>query len=87
MASFFLFATIFLAVTILMPFYRVVQGPTLFDRLLAVSAMGSKTIGLVCLLGLMFGRLDMFIDIALAFAILNFIGSIALANYFRPPQS
>ena len=83
MDQFFTYATISLVVIILLPFYRVVRGPTVFDRLLAIGAMGSKTIGLVCFLGLLFHRLDMFIDIALAYAVLNFIGGIALAKYFN----
>jgi multicomponent Na+:H+ antiporter subunit F len=83
MQQFFTYATIILVVIILMPFYRVVSGPTVFDRLLAIGAMGSKTIGLVCLIGLLFNRLDMFMDIALAYAVLNFITGITVAKYFK----
>ena len=82
MNSFFPYATVFLVVIILLSFYRVVRGPTVFDRLLALGAMSGKTIGLLCLFGFMFNRLDMFIDIALSYAILNFIGSIVVAKYF-----
>lgn len=84
MDQFFIYTTVALTMVILLPFYRVVRGPTVFDRLLAIGAMGSKTIGLVCLIGLGFNRLDMFMDIALAYAVLNFIGGIAVAKYFRP---
>lgn len=87
MDNFFISASIFLVLIVLLPFYRVMRGPTLFDRLLAIGAMGSKAIGLVCLVGLLFKRLDMFVDIALAYAILNFIGSIAVANYFKKEQT
>lgn len=83
MAQFFTYMTVALTVIILLPFYRVVRGPTVFDRLLAIGAMGSKTIGLVCLIGLIFNRLDMFMDIALAYAVLNFIGGITIAKYFK----
>lgn len=81
MQTFFLSATVALIVIISLPLYRVFRGPTVFDRMLAISAIGSKTIGLICFFGILFGRLDMFMDIALAYAILNFIGGIAIAKY------
>ncbi len=82
MELFFRISTIVLALIILIPFYRVVRGPTVFDRLLAAGAMGSKAIGIICLVGVLYQRLDMFLDIALAYAILNFIGGVAVAKYF-----
>ena len=82
MEAFFITVTVSLVVIIALPLFRVLSGPTVFDRLLAISAMGSKTIGLICFFGVLFGRLDMFVDIALAYAILNFIGGIAVARYF-----
>jgi len=85
MDYFFTVTTVILVVIILIGFYRVAVGPTVFDRLLAIGAMGAKTIGLVCLFGFLYGRFDMFIDIALAYAILNFIGGIAVAKYFAVP--
>jgi multicomponent Na+:H+ antiporter subunit F len=87
MELFFVYATVSLVVIILIPFYRVARGPTVFDRLLAIGAMGSKTIALVCLFGVLYGRLPMFIDIALGYAILNFIGGIAIAKYFKKPDA
>lgn len=75
---------LFLVVVILaIPFYRVVRGPTVFDRLLAIGAVGGKVIALILLFGLLFNRLAMFVDIALAYATLNFIAGIAMAEYFR----
>lgn len=65
------------------PFYRLVKGPTVFDRLLSIGAIGGKAITLILLLGLYYDRLSMFVDIALGYAILNFIGGIAMAEYFR----
>lgn len=71
-----------LAVIALIPFYRVVQGPTVFDRLLSAGAVGSKTIVIACLFGAIYDRLDMFVDLAMAYAILNFVGLIAIEKYF-----
>ena len=56
-------------------------GPTLYDRILGAGAVATKTMVLILLIGLVFNRLDMFIDITLAYAILNFIGTIAIAKY------
>ena len=83
MTIFFVAVAIFLVAIILMPFYRVLRGPTLFDRLLAIGAIGGKIIALILIAGVLFDRLDMFVDLALAYAALNFIGGIAMAEYFR----
>lgn len=82
MAYFWTGTIVALVVIISIPFYRVVFGPTIFDRLLAISAIGAKTIGLVCAFGFLYDRFDMFVDIALAYAILNFVGTLAVAKYF-----
>jgi multicomponent Na+:H+ antiporter subunit F len=90
MDTFFVAATVALVAIVLLPFYRVMRGPTVFDRLLAIGAMGAKTIGLVCMFGFLYGRFYMFADIALAYAVLNFIAGIAVAKYFtreRSPES
>lgn len=83
MDTFFLAIALILCIALLIPFYRVYKGPTVFDRLLGATAVGAKTLTLILLFGLMFERLDMFIDIALGYAILNFVGVIAMAKYFR----
>lgn len=87
MESFFIFIAIGLTVIIIIPFYRVIEGPTVFDRLLGAGAIGTKTLVLILLLGHLFGRLEMFIDIALAYSILNFIGSLIVAKYFSTDNS
>jgi multicomponent Na+:H+ antiporter subunit F len=83
MEAFFISIALVLCVALLIPFYRVYRGPTVFDRLLGAAAVGAKTLTLILLFGLMFDRLDMFIDISLGYAILNFVGVIAMAKYFR----
>lgn len=87
MNTFVVYVAVFLVFIIFIPFYRVVKGPTIFDRLLAISAIGGKIIALILLAGMLFDRLDMFVDLALAYAVLNFIGGIAMAEYFRFLQS
>lgn len=83
MDTFFITIALVLGVALLIPFYRVYKGPTVFDRLLGAAAVGAKTLTIILLFGLMYDRLDMFIDISLGYAILNFVGVIAMAKYFR----
>ena len=49
--------------------------------MMGVGVIGTKTVILVCLAGLAYGRLDMFIDIAIAYAMLNYIGTVVVAKY------
>ena len=73
--------TLVFVVAVLLPFYRVVVGPTVFDRMMGVGVIGTKTVVLVCLAGFSYGRVDMFIDIAIAYAMLNYIGTVVVAKY------
>ncbi len=81
MQNYFLYLSAILTVIIFLPLYRVMVGPTLYDRMLGAGAIATKTMVLILVIGLIFDRLDMFIDITMAYAILNFIGTIAIAKY------
>lgn len=81
MENFFLYSSVVLTIVIAIPLIRVVKGPTLYDRILATNAIATKTIVLICLIGFIFGRIDMFIDITLAYAILGFIGVMVIAKF------
>ncbi len=81
MTQFFLYSTVVLAIIIAIPLIRVVQGPTIYDRLMGTNAIAAKTIVLITLLGYIYGRIDMFIDITLAYAILGFIGILTIAKF------
>ena len=81
MEHFFLYYTVVLTVIIFLPLYRVFKGPTVFDRMLGAGAIGTKTMVLILAIGFLFNRLDMFVDITLAYAVLNFIGTIAIAKF------
>ena len=81
MHRFLLYYTVVLTVIIFIPLYRVVKGPTVFDRILGAGAIGTKTMVLILVIGLVFRRFDMFVDISLAYAVLNFIGTIAIAKF------
>ncbi len=83
MDIFFLYTGIFLCLAMLLPLYRAVTGPTILDRLIGVNAIGSKTTVLLVLIGLLYQRVDMFVDIALAYAMLNFIAVLAASRFFQ----
>ncbi len=87
MDKFFLYYTMVLTVVIFIPLYRVVKGPTIFDRMLGAGAIGTKTMVLILTIGFMFKRFDMFVDITLAYAVLNFIGIIAIAKFLGTAKS
>lgn len=79
---FVLYASLALIMLMVMSMYRAVSGPTTLDRLMGVNAIGSKTVVLIVFIGFIFEREDMFVDIALSYAMLNFISVIAAARYF-----
>ena len=64
-------------------FYRVVVAQTVFDRLLAAGAVGTNSIVLLALFGFIFRRPDMFVDLAITYALLNFIGTVAVGKYLE----
>lgn len=61
---------------------RATLGPTLYDRVLAVNSFGTLTVLLIGLLGFLTARPD-FLDIALLYALINFVGTIAVLKFFR----
>ena len=63
--------------------YRVVIGPTALDRIVAINMVGTKTAVLLIVIGQYHEQVGMFVDFALAYALLNFIGSLAAARYFK----
>ncbi|MCP4722454.1 MAG: pH regulation protein F [Desulfobacteraceae bacterium] len=83
MSDIFIYAGIFLGLLMLLTAYRSLIGPTVLDRLVGVNAIGSKTIVMLILIGLIYKRVDMFVDIALAYAMLNFIAVLAASRYFQ----
>lgn len=61
---------------------RMFIGPTLYDRVLAVNSFGTKTVLFLVLFSLMVGRPDG-VDIAILYALINFISTIAILKFFR----
>jgi len=75
-----LFAGGIILVGIALILVRAILGPTLYDRILAVNAIGTKTVIFVALLGFILKRPD-FLDIALLYALINFVVTIAILKF------
>lgn len=82
MDRFFAGVTIGMCVLMLLCLYRAVFGPTVFDRIIGSGFIGTKAAVLIVLFGFIYGRVDMFIDLAIGYSILNFIGTIVISKYF-----
>lgn len=83
MSYIFLYTGLYLCLLMVCSLYRAVFGPTVLDRLIGANAIGSKTVVLLILIGLVYERVDMFVDIAMAYAMLNFIAVLAASRYFQ----
>jgi multicomponent Na+:H+ antiporter subunit F len=82
MNSFLLVITVIIAVLTAISLYRVAVGKTIFDRIIAAGLVGTNGFIILVLIGFLFQRIDMFIDIAIAYALLNFVIVIVLGKYF-----
>ena len=81
----FLLSTIAILTTIGPALVRAISGPSTYDRILALNMVGTKTTLLIIAIGFLTGRPD-FVDIAMVYALINFIGVIAMLKYTRYGQ-
>ena len=72
-----------LALVMLLSLYRVVSGPSIFDRLTGLGLIGSKMIVLLLVLGAWSERVDLYVDIALSYGLISFVGTLVMAKYFE----
>lgn len=75
-------AVVAILVTMVLALTRALLGPSLYDRVLAVNMFGTKAVLLLALAAFMSGRPD-FLDLALAYALINFIGVLAVLQFFQ----
>jgi multicomponent Na+:H+ antiporter subunit F len=75
-------AAIAIMIVMILALARSVIGPTIYDRILAVNMFGTKTVLLIAVMSVAAGRSD-FIDIALVYALINFISIIAILRFFE----
>ena len=83
MTQSFLIIGIGMCVLVLLCLYRATCGPTILNRAAGISAIGTKTLIILLLMGVIYDRIDMFIDISMVYALLNFLGTVVLAKYLE----
>jgi multicomponent Na+:H+ antiporter subunit F len=83
MKIFFLYILVLLAILLGVYLYRVLQGPTIFDRVLGLNGISTKAVILLIVMGSYFERVDMFIDISTGYVLLNLVGALAVAKYLE----
>jgi multicomponent Na+:H+ antiporter subunit F len=75
-------AALAILVTMTLAIVRALLGPTVYDRVLAVNLFGTKTVLLLAVVAFIYERTD-FLDLALAYALINFIGVLAVLAFFQ----
>lgn len=78
----FIAAMIGVLVTMALILLRALLGPTVYDRILAINVFGTKTVMFIAVLGFLDGRPE-WLDIALVYALINFIGTIAVLKFMQ----
>ena len=78
----FLAATAALVMTVLLALVRAFLGPTVYDRVLGANTIGTMTVLLIAAVGFLMGRPE-FLDIALVYALINFVGTVAVLRYIK----
>lgn len=87
MRLFFTAISFYLCILVLINLYRAIHGPDILTRIISVNATGTKTVMLLILIGFIYERVNMFIDIAIVYALLSFISTIIAAKYFLKRRS
>ena len=80
--SSFVVAAMAILATMTLAMVRALLGPTVYDRVLAVNMFGTKTVLIIAVLGFLTGRPD-FLDLALIYALINFVGTLAVLKFFE----
>jgi len=83
MNIFFLIIGMGMCALVLLCLYRVTFGPNVLNRAAGLSAVGTKTLIILLLMGVIYDRVEMFVDISMVYALLNFLGTLVLAKYIK----
>ena len=67
-------------------FVRAILGPNVYDRILALNSFGTLTVLLIAAFGFFSGRPE-FLDIALVYALISFIGTVAVLRFCERSES
>lgn len=83
MQSFVIAVGVALLLLMMVTLYRAIVGPTVLDRIVGVNVIGTKSTVLIIIVGTLNGQVEMFVDIALTYALLNFIVSLAASRFLQ----
>ena len=83
MHQFFLGVSMAILFMVALCLVRAIRGPGMINRIIAVNVIGTKTISVILMIGIIFNSVDYFTDIALVYALINFIGALAFSKYFE----
>ncbi len=72
---------IVIVVAAFLTLYRMVKGPTIYDRILTANIIGTKTVMVIILAGFVLGSPQFFVDIALVYALINFVLVLAFLKF------
>ena len=75
-------AALAVLITMVMAVIRAIRGPTVYDRIVAVNMFGTKTVLIIAIIAFLTERYDL-LDIALVYALINFIGVVAVLKFFE----
>jgi multicomponent Na+:H+ antiporter subunit F len=78
----YILVSIAILITMVLAVVRALMGPTVYDRVLAVNVFGTKTVLLLSVIAFLSGRPD-FLDLALAYALINMVGILAVLEFFQ----
>ena len=78
----YVLVSIAILVTMVLALIRALLGPSVYDRVLAVNVFGTKTVLLLSVIAFLYGRPD-FLDLALAYALINMVGILAVLEFFQ----
>jgi multicomponent Na+:H+ antiporter subunit F len=78
----YILVSIAILVTMVLALVRALLGPSVYDRVLAVNVFGTKTVLLLSVMAFLYGRPD-FLDLALAYALINLVGILAVLEFFQ----
>ena len=83
MTSFFYSVLVILVALMVVYLYRVVRGPSIFDRVLGLNGISTKAIVLLVVIGTIFERVELFVDISTGYALLNLVSALAVAKFLE----
>jgi multicomponent Na+:H+ antiporter subunit F len=78
----YILVSVAILVTMVLALVRALLGPSVYDRVLAVNVFGTKTVLLLSVISFLYGRPD-FLDLALAYALINMVGILAVLEFFQ----